>query len=145
MKKLVLFLGVFLSLNTIALADEKSIDITRKTEQIIETCQNNYPTDEVNDKFSKITLAQKNINQCIKKQIILKAKNIFSTDLYEQFIKKLDNFENAGDEIYSLIFLDNADISPSNELMENWIIEKRKTEMLRVILADIIYNEKWAD
>jgi hypothetical protein len=65
--------------------------------------------------------------------------------MYEEFIKKINNFETAENELYSLIFLENTSTSEATEYMENWIIEKRKTEIFRTLLADIIYKEKWAD
>ena len=146
MKKFILFIGLVLSLIPNARADyTKDINVGQKTDQIIEKCEKDYPSDTINDNFSKITLTQKKINQCIKNQIIFKAKNIFSKDMYEQFIKKIDNFETVENEIYSLIFLENTNVLKSNEYMENWIIEKRKTEMFKTLLADIIYKEKWAD
>lgn len=146
MKKLVLILGLFLSLSANVQADDfRDINVNQETNQIIEKCEKGYLSDIINDKFSKITKTQEKINQCIKNHIISKAKNVFSDDMYEQFIKKINNFETAENEIYSLIFLENTNTSEANEYMENWIIEKRKTEIFRTLLADIIYRKKWAD
>lgn len=146
MKKFILILGLFLSFSANAWADDfRDINVNQETNQIIEKCEKDYPSDIINDKFSKITITQERINQCIRNHIISKAKNVFSDDMYEEFIKKINNFETAENELYSLIFLENTSTSEATEYMENWIIEKRKTEIFRTLLADIIYKEKWAD
>ena len=104
MKKIAFILGITLSLSTNALADDtRDINVDQETNQIIEKCEKGYLSDIINDKFSKITKTQEKINQCIKNHIISKAKNVFSDDMYEQFIKKINNFETAENEIYSLI------------------------------------------
>jgi hypothetical protein len=59
MRKLVLILGLFLSFGANVWADDfRDINVDQETNQIIEKCEKDYPSDIINDKFSKITITQ---------------------------------------------------------------------------------------
>ena len=146
MKKFILSLALFLTICSVTRAEKNNFndETSPKTNEIIKLCSEQYPQDVTNDNFSKITIAQRNINSCIKTHIFSTAKHIFSQEQYEKFVKQMTLVENSANDIFTIIFLGDMN-NTSDEWTESWVIEQRKTEILTIILTDIIYAEKWAD